>query len=208
MKGILILFSYLLRYFEKISDEDDFHGNRYLCFYAFSIAQCTFSGPLFPPLTHSSVPFSRICLTSFDPSHMSLCFLSHPMSPVLRLCSLSPVLCPLSHVSFPCIQSAVPSLTWSDPCLPSRLSCKKTTSVSACYSRIYRRRQANMILSIITAPRRILAHWIFLYILIFISYSFPPPPPQSWSGNSGRPSPRCPCRGCPSPPWSSPPGRR
>jgi hypothetical protein len=32
------------------------------------------------------------------------------MSPVLRLCSLSPVLCPLSHVSVPCLPSAVPSL--------------------------------------------------------------------------------------------------
>jgi hypothetical protein len=31
-KDILILFSYFLRYFEKISEKDDFHGNRYLSF--------------------------------------------------------------------------------------------------------------------------------------------------------------------------------
>ncbi len=34
----------------------------------------------------------------------------HPLSPVLRLCSLSPVLCPLSQVSVPFLPSAVPSL--------------------------------------------------------------------------------------------------
>ncbi len=45
-----------------------------------------------------------------------LCLMSHnsalsPMSPVLRLCTLSPVLFPLSHVSVPFLLSPVPSLT-------------------------------------------------------------------------------------------------
>ncbi len=40
-----------------------------------------------PPATHSSVPFSRPCLTSYVPCLTSL--------------FLAPVLCPLSHVSVP-----------------------------------------------------------------------------------------------------------
>jgi hypothetical protein len=47
---------------------------------------------------------------SYVSSLTSLYLFSCPMSPVLRLCSLSPVLCPLSHVSVPCLPSAVPSL--------------------------------------------------------------------------------------------------
>jgi hypothetical protein len=52
------------------------------------------------PVTHFSVPFSR-------PYSLYLCFPSY----VLRLCSLSSVLCTLSHVSVPCLPSAVPCLT-------------------------------------------------------------------------------------------------
>ncbi len=61
-----------------------------------------------PHVTHSSVPFSRPCLTSFVPS---LYFVSQPRSSVLCLSSLSPVLCPLSRGSAPCLPSSVPSLT-------------------------------------------------------------------------------------------------
>jgi hypothetical protein len=71
-------------------------------------------------------------ITSFVPSLTSLYFVSHYKTPVLCLCSLSPVLCPLSYISVPCLPSALPSLTSlslylvlyplshsSDPCLPS-----------------------------------------------------------------------------------------
>jgi hypothetical protein len=77
-----------------------------------------------PPVTRSSVPFSRsyqtsyvLCLTSlpwlptyvpcltslpcfptYVPCLTSLLLTSRPLSPVLRLCSLSHILCPLSHV--------------------------------------------------------------------------------------------------------------
>jgi hypothetical protein len=61
-----------------------------------------------PPITRSSVRFSRPSLTS---PVWCLCLFSHPMSPVLCLCCLYPVLCPLSHVSVLCLPSAVPSLT-------------------------------------------------------------------------------------------------
>jgi hypothetical protein len=39
-----------------------------------------------------------------------LYFVFHSMSPVLRLCSVSPFICPLSHVSVLCLLSVVPSL--------------------------------------------------------------------------------------------------
>ncbi len=42
---------------------------------------------------------------------MSLCLVSRLPSPVSWLCSLSPVLCPLSHGSSPCLPSYVPCLT-------------------------------------------------------------------------------------------------
>jgi hypothetical protein len=59
-----------------------------------------FTFPSLPPIIHSSVSFSPPCLKSFVPSLKSLYFVSHLVSPtpVLRLCSLYPVLCPLSHV--------------------------------------------------------------------------------------------------------------
>ncbi len=63
---------------------------------------------LFPLFPLSSIPLSL--LASFVPSLESLYFVSHPMSPVLRLCYLSPLLCPLSQVSIPCLLSTVPSL--------------------------------------------------------------------------------------------------
>jgi hypothetical protein len=42
---------------------------------------------------------------------MALLLVSRPMSPVSWLVSLSPVLCPLSHGSAPCLPSYVPCLT-------------------------------------------------------------------------------------------------
>ncbi len=66
----------------------------------------------FLPVTHSSVRFSCPCLTFYVPCLCwSLFLVSLPKSPVLPLCSLSSVLCPLSHVSVPCLSSAVPSFT-------------------------------------------------------------------------------------------------
>jgi hypothetical protein len=67
----------------------------------------------FSPVTLSSVSFFCPCLTSLVPSLTSLYFvsLSHNKTPVLCLCSLSPVLCPLSYISVPCLPSALPSLT-------------------------------------------------------------------------------------------------
>ncbi len=51
-------------------------------------------GSLLSPVTHSSVPFSCPCLTSFVPSLTSLYFVSSP----------------LSYVSVPCLPSSVPCL--------------------------------------------------------------------------------------------------
>jgi hypothetical protein len=58
-----------------------------------------------PHVTHSSVPFSRPCLTSFVPF---LYYFSQSRSSVLCLCSLSPVFSPLSHSSVPCLPTSVP----------------------------------------------------------------------------------------------------
>ncbi len=97
----------------------------------------------------SSVPFSRPCLTSYVPCPTSLPCLPSNVPYLTRLYSLSPVLCPLSHVrlcalppvrcpqpyvSISCLpspvllltflflvscMSPVPCLTWSVPCLPA-----------------------------------------------------------------------------------------
>ncbi len=103
------------------------------------------------------------CLTSFVPSRTSLYFVSIPMSPVLRLCSLSPFLGPLSHLSVsclpyaspilrlcslylvryalshssaPCPPSSVPCLMWSFPCLPSSFLCP-LTPITLCQCPIF-----------------------------------------------------------------------
>ncbi len=68
----------------------------------------------------SSVPFSHPCLTSYIPCLTSLPCLPSYMSPILlQLSPLSPVLCPLSHVSVPCILSAGPQSHLSVPILAS-----------------------------------------------------------------------------------------
>ncbi len=121
---------------------------------------CTLSSSSVPPVTCFSVPFSyplpnALCPLSrisvpCVPCLTSLFFGSRPKSPVLRLCSVAPVLCFMSHVSVPCLVSSVPRRTSlflvsrplspvsclcslssvlcplshvSVPCLPSSVSC-------------------------------------------------------------------------------------
>jgi hypothetical protein len=65
---------------------------------------------------------------------MTLLLVSCPLFHVSWLCSLSPVLCPLSHDSVPCLPSSVSCLCYlspvlcplshgSAPCLPSSVPC-------------------------------------------------------------------------------------
>ncbi len=63
-----------------------------------------FQSSSIPPVILSSVPFSHPCLPSYVPC---LWLFSHPMSPVLRICSLSPIFCSLSNVSDPSLTSSV-----------------------------------------------------------------------------------------------------
>jgi hypothetical protein len=60
--------------------------------------------PLLPSLSDVLSPFSHVSVLSLT----SLYFVSS----LLHICSLSPVLCHLSHISVPCLPSAVPSLTF------------------------------------------------------------------------------------------------
>jgi hypothetical protein len=82
---------------------------------------CSLS-PVLCSMFHFSVPClpsSVPCLTSLFlvfplivPCLTSLFLVSHPLFPVSRLCSLSPVLCSMSHVSVPCVPTSVPCLTF------------------------------------------------------------------------------------------------
>jgi hypothetical protein len=69
--------------------------------HARKLVTCLLSMRKPPAVTRLSVPFtvSRIFIVS------------RPISPVLRLCSLSPVLCLLSNVSIPCLMSAIACLS-------------------------------------------------------------------------------------------------
>jgi hypothetical protein len=55
--------------------------------------------------------FPALCLPSSVPCLTSLFLASRPLFPVSLLCSLSPVLCSLSHFSVPCFLTFVPCLT-------------------------------------------------------------------------------------------------
>ncbi len=68
-----------------------------LCLVFCPMSLSSISVPVLCPLSHVSVP----CLPSTVPSLTSLILVSHPLSPVSRLCSLPPILCTLSHVICP-----------------------------------------------------------------------------------------------------------
>ncbi len=108
---------------------------------------------LLPSLSIVLCPLSHVfvCTLSpilYVPCLKSLFFVSRPLSPVSRI--KHTIRCPQSYVSVPCSPSSVPCLTalllvCHPLCPVSRVlipvshpsfRVKKTTSVSACYSRI------------------------------------------------------------------------
>ncbi len=89
------------------------HDNWLLVGWAFekSFWRTTFIFTVFPLFPLSPIPlvsFSCHFLTFNVPCLTSL-LVSRPMSSVLRPCFLSPILWLMSHVSLPCLPSAVPS---------------------------------------------------------------------------------------------------